>query len=221
MSLHVNDIEDLGAETPQPVDADSIERGTFAHLERGQGAVSASQSATGGAHHAREATPQPVSKRATVIIIAGALVAIAVITILFVRILSGGSTTGGEVIEQTVVGQDEAISYRGSSYALVSNGDAHALAETPESGDGEQVLLGDVPGTPVSLVLFDGALIIPENLSDGRWDVVAYTIGSGWSNLVDADGNPCGGEGTIEEAHLDGTNLQLTVDGQPVTVSLV
>ena len=71
------------------------------------------------------------------------------------------------------------------------------------------------------LVLYNGTIIIPESLDEGRWDVLAYTVGSGSSPVVDEDGNPVGGPGSIAKAELKGSSLLVTDDaGKVTTVSL-
>jgi hypothetical protein len=201
-------------------------------LEEGQGAVQASRSARPtpqhaqhaaqhGAHHAAQEEGAPISKRVVAVIVVGAIVAIAIAVFLFVRILSASrSSADTTIVEQTVVSSEEAISYRGYTYDLAKGKDAYYLEETRETGNGEKVNLGDLKGEPVSLVLYDATLIIPENLPDGKWDVTAYTIGSGWSSIMDQEGNAQAGDGTIEEARLDGSTLKLQVDGEAVDIPL-
>ncbi len=237
VSMHMADIEDMGEfenNTPRPVDADSVARGSFDRLEEGQGAVQASRSARPApqhaaqhatqhvVHHAAQEEGKPISKKVVATIVVGAVAAIAVAVFLFVRILSASrSSENTPIVEQTVVSSEEAISYRGYTYDLAKGKDAYYLEETRESGNGEKVNLGDLKGEPVSLVLYDGALIIPENLPDGKWDVTAYTIGSGWSSIMDQEGNVRAGDGKIEEARLDGSTLKLQIDGEAVDIPLV
>ncbi|MDO4798545.1 MAG: hypothetical protein Q4A01_11080 [Coriobacteriales bacterium] len=224
MTMHVEDNTDYRGDAPRPVDADSVANGSFEHLGEGQGAVSASQGARTASHHPHGSQEEgkPISKRVVAIIIVGAVLAIAVSVFLFVRILSAASAAKapGEVVEQTVVSREEPITYRGYTYELVKGNKGYALEETQDSGNGKMASLGDLPGDPVCLVLFNGALIIPENLEDGTWDVMAYTIGSGWSQIMDHDGNVLGGEGTIAEGTLDGSNLKLQVDDDVVDIPL-
>ena len=227
------DIEDTGEfenNTPRPVDADSVARGSFDRLEEGQGAVQASRSARPApqhatqhvAHHAVQEEGKPISKKVAAAIVVGAVAAIAIAVFLFVRILSASrSSEKAPIVEQTVVSSEEAISYRGYTYDLAKGKDAYYLEETREAGAGEKVNLGDLKGEPVSLVLYDGALIIPENLPGEKWDVTAYTIGSGWSSIMDQEGNARAGDGKIEEARLDGSTLRLRIDGEAVDIPLV
>ena len=78
-----------------------------------------------------------------------------------------------------------------------------------------------IPGKPAQLVLYNGTIIIPESLDEGTWDVLAYTVGSGSSPVVDEDGSPVGGPGSIAKAELKGSSLLVTDDaGKVTTVSL-
>lgn len=226
MTMHVEDNNDYASDMPRPVDADSVANGSFEHLGEGQGAVSASQGARVSSHHhtphvSREESA-PMSKRVVAVIIVGAILAISISVFLFVRILNTASSVkgAGDVVEQTVVAREEPISYRGYTYELVKGDKGYVLEETRDSGNGKMVSLGELSGEPVCLVLFNGALIIPENLDDGTWDVMAYTIGSGWSKIMDHEGNALGGEGAVSEATLDGATLKLQMEDGVVDVPL-
>ena len=95
------------------------------------------------------------------------------------------------------------------------------LTATHDAEGAKPTVLGELKGTPVALVLYDGTILMPENLSDGTWDVAAYTIGLNWSELMGADGKPQGGNGVVTDGTLDGSVLRLTGDGARVDVSLV
>lgn len=45
---------------------------------------------------------------------------------------------------------------------------------------------------PVALCLHEGTLFVPENLSDGTWDVICYVVadGSTPAQLLNGDGQP-------------------------------
>lgn len=223
MAMHMAHNDEFGEEAPLPVDASSVESGAFTKLEKGQGAVSAASKRSAGSSAMAEESTQPMDKRTMAIIVGGALAVIAIVVVLFVNILDapGAADDQGAEPEQTAVAADESITSRGAKYELVENGGAYQLVEVHEGDSGQSVSLGDIPGTPVNLVLYDGALIIPENLSDGTWDVMAYTIGSGWSQIMDQEGNATAGSGTISEAQLEGSTVVLVVDGQRVDVPLV
>lgn len=219
MALNMGDTGDYGSETPQPVDAASVANGAFDQLSAGQGAVSASHSDRPASRYDARQESKPMNKAVIAVIVVGALLAIALSVFLFVRILNGSSAKTEEVVEQAVVSRDEGISYRGSIYSIAEGEESYYLEETSESG-GQAISLGDLDGDPVCLVLFNGALIIPENLGDDTWDVMAYTIGSGWSKIMDEDGSPRGGEGEISEARLDGVSLVLVANDETVSVPL-
>lgn len=215
--MHFDDTGEFGNKAPLPIDTATYERGSFAQLGEGQGAVMGSRGGKRSAGH------QPMDKRIVALIVVGALVAIALMGYLAVGVFSAARTAQNvsDTVEKMAVGFNESISYRGSSYELVKGDKGYQLVEKSESGDGEQVVLGELDGTPVCLVLYDGTLIVPENLKDGTWDVMAYTIGSGWSNLMGQDGEPCGGTGAITEGQLESTSLRLVIDGEPVSIPLV
>lgn len=123
--------------------------------------------------------------------------------------------------EQTQTSSDDTIEYRGTTYSLTQNDQGkYTLTQTDQADGSQPVELGQIDGTPAKLVLYNGAIIIPESKSDGTWDVMAYTIGSGWGQLADQQGNAYSGQGSISDAQLDGSNLVLTVDGSQTTVPL-
>lgn len=221
MALDLDDTEEIGGDAPRPIHAESVANGAFERLGEGQGAVATKR----GSHqpaHSKEPAPEGMSKRALVALVVGVLLAIALAVFLFVRVFVAPSAGPGKsaVVEQTEVGADEQISYRGVSYELVEDVQGMALVEVREASGGQRVVLGNIPGAPVALILFDGSIVIPENLPGGTWDVLAYTIGSGWTQIMDQNGNAQAGTGTISQATLDGSTLRLVVDGAPVEVPL-
>ena len=236
MAMHMGDTGELDGNAPRPVHADSVSSGAFDKLEGGQGAVSASSknraSAGAGASHAApkhqaaasyeqdEEGPLPIDKRTLIVVVIGALVAIAVIVAIFVNVLNASPAKPEQPTEaeQIAVQTDQSIVSRGATYALAQTDGKYQLTEKRDGG--KSVSLGDLPGTPAGLVLYDGAVLIPENLSDGKWDVMAYTIGSGWSQIMDRDGKVVSGEGTVDEVKLEGSTLALTVNGSRVDVPL-
>ncbi len=218
-----DEYEEFESSAPRPVDDRLVKKGNLQQLERGQGAVQASRE-TANSQRA-QAAPQALSGRTIAIVAAIGAVVIALVVFLMIRILSGpvpnsGNNNASSEVEQTTVGANESFHYRGSTYYLVETGKGYALAESRDESADKVTTLGDLNGTPVNLVLYDGAVIIPENLSNGTWDVVAYTIGSGWSQILGQDGNAYGGTGTISEANLNGSTLHLVVDGSPVDIPL-
>ncbi len=226
MPSQIDEYDELESSAPRPVDDRLVSQGNLQQLEEGQGAVQATRD-LGNAQRAQGNAAQPLSKRTLVIVLVVGAAVIALVVFLMIRALSGpvpnsdSGTGASSEIEQTTVAADESISYRGSTYLLVETAKGHALAETRAESNDKLTMLGEFDGNPVSLVLYDGALIIPENLPNGSWDVVAYTIGSGWSMILSQDGNAYGGTGVIGEAKLDGSTLHLVVDGAPVDIPLV
>lgn len=223
MALHMDDTGEFGNEAPRPVDAASVERGAFAHLEEGEGAVAASSRRGAGKASAREEEAPQVNKRMLAIIVAGALAVIAVVVVLFVRVLDAPAPVAEESTEaeQVAVARDETITLRGNTYELEQVEGTYVLVEVREGDGGQRVTLGEIAGEPAGLMLYDGAVIVPENLADGTWDVLSFTIGSGWSQIADQEGNALGGSGTIEEASLEGSSVLLTVDGAQTEIPLV
>lgn len=222
MALHMNSTSEFEEEAPRPIDASSVAKGGFDRLAEGQGAVSASAKRSGGETHAHpDKDPQHMSKRTLALIGASALVVIVIAVVLFVRVLDApGSLQDEQVeLEQTAVAVDESITSHGVSYELAQNGDVYQLVEVREGS--QSTSLGDLPGVPVNLVLYDGAIIVPENLSDGTWDVMSYTIGSGWSQIANQEGNAITGEGVITDAQLEGSTVVLTSEGGRIEVPLV
>lgn len=67
-------------------------------------------------------------------------------------------------------------------------------------------------GTPAALIAYNGAVVVPESLDNGTWDVMALMMvdGSQAAQVVGADGNPVTGEGAITAVELDGTLLRVT-----------
>ena len=127
--------------------------------------------------------------------------------------------------ERTAVdlAQDDAtgIEYDGYVYTTRESGGQYSFVRTTEDGS-EPLELFKLEGTPVSIVLYDGAFVVSENTAAG-WDVMAYMLGDGSvaSALVGADGNPVAGEGALVSAALDGDDLVLeTQDGTTLSVPL-
>ncbi len=139
-------------------------------------------------------------------------------------ILSGGTakTTKTKQVEKTVVAADQSIRYRDATYSLRKQDDGtYAIVSAVAKGEGLQVM-STVPGTPASLVLYNGTIVVPENL-DGNWDVYACTIGMGTpaSPVVDSDGKAVGGSGTIKSVKLSQQGIAVTTDsGDTTSVTL-
>lgn len=213
----IDDTDDMGINAPTPLDTASINKGDFAQLSNGQGAKSARHAKPAG-HKAETGMP----RRMMVILSVAALLVIVLGVALFVRVLNTpvAANTQQQVM-RTQAGVNQSVTYSGSTYSLREENGKYSLVESHADGDKKEVVVGGLPGTPVSIVLFDGAVLLPENLPDGTWDVSVYTVGVGWSTVGSRNGTPSSGQGTISEANLDGSKLLLTVDGSTVEVPLV
>lgn len=161
--------------------------------------------------------------------IAAAIIALTllVIGVRAIRSLSRqGDSAESVSIERTSIvytgapSADDRIAFDGYSYFLSADEAGTHFYRVAE--DDEPIVFFDVAGTPVSLILYDGAFIISENL-DNTWDVMAYSIGDGSmvSELIDENGEPVSGEGSLVSAELEGSELVLSTDsGQVVRVGL-
>ena len=127
-------------------------------------------------------------------------------------------------VERTEVdaqAESQGIEYDGYLYETRESGGSYSFVRTTEDG-ADPLELFKLSGSPVSIVLYDGAFVIAENTASG-WDVIAYMLGDGSvaSELVGPDGNPVAGEGTLVSATLDGDDLVLvTEDGSITSVPL-
>lgn len=215
--MYIDDTDDVGINAPKPLDTASLNKGDFAQLSGSQGAKSARHAKADG----RQAETH-MSRRVTVILVVAVLLVIALASVLFVRVLNAPAPTEGEhQIMRMQAGPGESVAYNGSTYSLRQTNGAYSLVEAHTNGDGNEVVVGGLPGEPVAIILFDGAVLLPENLPDGTWDISVYTIGTGWSLVSGRDGSPSSGQGTITDAKLEGSELQLTVDGSVIDVPLV
>ena len=113
--------------------------------------------------------------------------------------------------QQVQTTADGSVTYKGISYSLEATGDGtYAVIASDSKGNKTQEFT--VRGTPVSLILYNSVIVVPENKSDGTWDVVAYTIGgdSAPMAVADSSGNAITGTGTISTATLDGSVVHVT-----------
>ena len=127
---------------------------------------------------------------------------------------------------QQQVAPEVAIEYRGMKYYIQEKDDgSHVLsAKAANSSQDDASELAQIKGTPIQLILYNGALLIPENLSDGTWDVLAYTFspGSVPSAVVDAQGAPIVGTGELVKAELRDPHLVVTdANHKETSISLV
>lgn len=113
--------------------------------------------------------------------------------------------------QQVQTTADGSVTYQGISYSLEATGDGtYAVIGSDSKGNKTQEFT--VSGTPVSLILYNSVIVVPENKPDGTWDVVAYTIGgdSAPMAVADSSGNAITGTGTISTATLDGSVVHVT-----------
>ena len=110
----------------------------------------------------------------------------------------------GEVDSEAVAfdGGDE-----GETISIIQVEGAYAVAATGSYSNSVRTLFV-LEGEPAGLLLANGVVLVPENLADG-WDVICYVMGaeSVASPVVGADGAEVRGQGTVEEAHLEGGEL--------------
>lgn len=235
---------------PQPIGVDPAKTGSFRKLSADEGAVltnrdNAENAAKAARTQLREADKtgsfrlqgknrphvehetQHYKKNCKLFIGIG-IAAVAIVVLIVVAMNSffdaaqqANQGDNNQVREQEQVQANDVISYRDQNYGLVQDGDTWSLARLDDSGN-VQAKLVDLNGTPVSFVHYNGAFIIPENLSGGTWDVLSYVPADGSvpSPVADADGNPVSGNGTIQSASLNGSTLSVQTDSGETDVDL-
>lgn len=235
----------LDSETPRPIGVDPTATGSFEKLDAGEGAILTTrdnaEDAVDGARSrlsgtagmmrldasdlppVEEHTPEThTSKRIVVLLVVLTLAVILGGIYVFSRLTAGPEQQEEQgQTEQMQVSTTDTIDYRGTTYKLEEGdgGTWHLTRQSQDEGAQAQSL-GDLGGTPVTMVLYDGALVIPENKSDGTWDVMVYMLGSGWSQLMQDDGTAYSGQGSVSEATLDGSQLTITTDSGSTTITL-
>jgi hypothetical protein len=123
---------------------------------------------------------------------------------------------------QSTSSTDTSVSYQDVSFSIQQQEDG-TYGVVANDGTSSDTLVFTVSGTPVTLIMYNSVIIVPENLSDGTWDVIAYTLGgdSDATRVVDSSGNAVTGTGTLTEATLDGSVVHVTdSDGNTTDVSL-
>ena len=234
----------LDADAPRPIGVDPSETGSFTRLGSGEGArlttrdnaTEAREAAVISREHVgdrrlRKASRPQVASHQTKTkgnrrLFVGLGIAVVVVIALGFFLLHGILNTIDKQpekpsqVEQTQVPTDQPITYNDATYRIAQQDDG-TYALTRAYGDGEATALFTLSGTPVQLVLCNGAIILPENL-DGTWDVIAYTLGDGSVpvQVADKDGNPVSGEGSITSVALEGTVLHVTADSGSVDVTV-
>ena len=234
-------------DAPRPIGVDPEATGSFERINAEDGArlttrINASEAASSRVQNARpvEAVRMSTSgrpkvehhevevksnRRVFIILGVAALLVVAIIGTLLARaLISVEKVNDKPVAEQAQATGDEGIEYRGTTYQLTpKEGGGYSLTSTSDGFEGTAVLY-DLAGTPVTLILYNTAFVIPENLPDGTWDLIAYPLGGGsvTQQVTDADGNPIVGQGEIASATLSGDAIQIsTTAGEQITVSLV
>jgi len=234
----------LDADAPRPIGVDPSETGSFTRLGSGEGArlttrdnaTEAREAAVISREHVgdrrlRKASRPQVASHQTKTkgnrrLFIGLGIAVVVVIALGFFLLHGilnavdKQPEKPSQVEQTQVPTDQPITYNDATYRIAQQEDG-TYALTKAYGDGEATALFALSGTPVQLVLCNGAIILPENL-DGTWDVIAYTLGDGSVpvQVADKDGNPVSGDGSITSVVLEGTVLHITADSGSVDVTV-
>ena len=228
---------DSSEDAPRPIGVDPAATGSFQKLSAGQGAVIPTRdNADVAADAARQGlgskttskrlrvsrpqvsrAPQKLQMNRNLFIGLGVAAAVIIIALALIfgnalRSTSSVTVDTGEA-QQTQVTIDGTISYAGYSYSVAQQADGKYAVMRTAQGSSTPVVLFGLNGTPVSLVLCNGVICVPENL-DGTWDVIVYMVGDGSvaTQLADASGNPVGGDGTLTSAALEGTNISLIDD---------
>lgn len=236
----------LDNETPRPIGVDPTATGSFERLNAGEGAILTTRdnaddavdaarnrlSGTTGMMRLDASDLPPVeehapethtNKRVVALLVVLTLAVILGGIYVFSRLTAGGTQGQDQEkqAEQLQVDTSDTIEYHGSTYRLEQGDDGtwHLARQSQDEGAQAQSV-GDISGTPVTMVLYNGAIVIPENKSDGTWDVMAYMVGSGWSQLVDDDGNAYTGQGSVSSATLNGAQLEVTTDSGFTTIPL-
>ena len=162
---------------------------------------------------------KPANLKSVLLVIAGVVGLFVILAIVaFVTFLGAQdnpqpqeSAASVEEPQQVQTTADGSVTYQGISYSLEATGDGtYAVIASDSKGNKTQEFT--VSGTPVSLILYNSVIVVPENKPDGTWDVVAYAIGgdSAPMAVADSSGNAITGTGTISTATLDGSVVHVT-----------
>ena len=149
------------------------------------------------------------------ICVAVAVVAIIIAAVAITALNSPSTSLNGDSArtERTQASDSSGIVYDGFRYTTSQNDDGTwAFVRTAEDGSSPLTIF-NLDGKPVTVVLYNGSFLIPENL-DNTWNVMAWVNADGsLPNILTRDGdNPVQGDGQISSASLDGSHLQLNFD---------
>lgn len=241
------DQETSMSDAPRPIGVDPEETGSFSRINASEGAVLATRANASDTASFMVQTVRPVeavrmssagrpqvehrevemqsNKRVYLILGIGALAVMALVITLLVRAARSVEDTGEPpVYEQVQATGDEGIEYRDVTYFITEQAAGkYALASTSDGFEGTAVLY-ELEGTPVTLILYNTVFVIPENLPDDTWDLIAHPLGGGsvTQQVTDSDGKPIVGQGQISEAVLSGDEILITTaSGEKYSVSLV
>lgn len=228
------------SEAPRPIGVDPSVTGSFARLSKGEGARlttrdnaeqrrrTSSATLHNNKHLRGKARPRvkshevrmQVNRRLFIGIAIAVAVVITIGAFFFNSLLNNSTqqTDNSTQIDQTQVAPDQSITYNDDVYTLTTQDDgSYALSVQTQDSDQQRAIF-TLDGTPVQLVLYNGAFIIPENL-DGSWDIIAYTVADGSvpAQVTGTNGNPITGEGSITSVQLDGATLRITDENSSVT----
>lgn len=176
-------------------------------------------------HYAHQQNVGRTSRKTGALVIAGVaalaviLAIVAVVTFANQQSASDETDTSSEP-QQVQTTTEGTVTYMGSTFSIQQLDDgSYAIVAVDETGNEEYNI--PVDGTPVTLILYNSVIVVPENLSDGTWDVVAFTYGGDNlpTHVVDSSGNTITGQGTITSATLDGSVLHI-VDSTGATTDV-
>lgn len=240
------DQETRMGDAPRPIDVDPQASGSFSKIAAGEGAQLTTRANAGNVTSRKSSTGRTIdrvrmssgrphvehhevavesNKRVFVALGIAALLVVAIVGTLLSRALTSVDTEIVKpVSEQMQVSGNEGIEYRGTTYAVAKQkGGKYALTSTSEGSEGTAVL-AELEGTPVTLILYNTIFIIPENLSDGTWDLIAHPLGGGsvTQQVTDGEGAPIVRKGEITTATLEGDIIKIVSStGEKLEVSLV
>ncbi|WP_210388964.1 hypothetical protein [Olsenella sp. HMSC062G07] len=114
-------------------------------------------------------------------------------------------TAAVSVDMQTGAVDSGSIDYLDETFSMVNIEGSAAVVATDKAGN--QRTLFKLSGVPTGLLLYNGIILVPENLDDG-WDVISYVVdGESQAGPIMVDGAPVHGDAEIDDAYLDGSEL--------------